>query len=75
MCKVVYFISSTYILNYPLPRNCHQQMKCGFLQCSLLSKINLHPAFGILQNCVNLVMICDRIWEKGPYRANNDFSV
>ena len=21
------------------------------------------------------IHICDRIWEKGPYRANNDFSV
>ena len=21
------------------------------------------------------IPICDRIWEKGPYRANNDFSV
>ena len=23
----------------------------------------------------NLIIICDQIWEKGPYRASNDFSV
>ena len=27
------------------------------------------------QNSIKISYICDRAWEKGPCRANNDFSV
>ena len=43
---------------------------------SIAEKIEFYKNFGNFINYLfHVIIICDRIWEKGPYRANNDFSV